>query len=276
MLACRIHAKEDLRIESVATPDPGPGEVLLRLGAGGICGSDLHYYFEGRNGSFVVREPLIPGHEASAVVEAIGAGRHAREEGRQGRGVAVARLRSLRGLPRGPRAAVHQHALPRQREPVPARAGHVPGTVRDGRAAVLPGRRRHHAGRARVRRAARRRPARGEPRRRPARQVGARHRRRHDRLRHRDGRAARGRAEDHRHRRARSAARRRRSSSAPTSRCARIATARRSARRSSTSATRSRATSTRSSPASRPSSAAASSSRSARCRTSRCRSSSTR
>ncbi len=61
MLACRIHAKEDLRIEPVDTPDAGPGEVLLRLGAAGICGSDLHYYFEGRNGSFVVREPLIPG-----------------------------------------------------------------------------------------------------------------------------------------------------------------------------------------------------------------------
>ena len=74
MLACRIHAKDDLRIEPVATPDAGPGEVLLRLGAGGICGSDLHYYYEGRNGSFIVREPLIPGHEASATVAAIGHG----------------------------------------------------------------------------------------------------------------------------------------------------------------------------------------------------------
>ena len=74
MLACRIHAKDDLRIEPVATPDVGPGEVLLRLGAGGICGSDLHYYYEGRNGSFIVREPLIPGHEASATVAAIGPG----------------------------------------------------------------------------------------------------------------------------------------------------------------------------------------------------------
>ena len=55
-------------------PKSVPGEVLLRLGAGGICGSDLHYYFEGRNGSFVVREPLIPGHEASAVVARVGAG----------------------------------------------------------------------------------------------------------------------------------------------------------------------------------------------------------
>ena len=74
MLACRIHAKDDLRIEPVATPDVGPGEVLLRLGAGGICGSDIHYYYEGRNGSFIVREPLIPGHEASATVAAIGPG----------------------------------------------------------------------------------------------------------------------------------------------------------------------------------------------------------
>ena len=61
MLACRIHAKEDLRIEPAETPKPGPGEVLLRLGAAGICGSDLHYYFEGRNGSFIVREPLDSG-----------------------------------------------------------------------------------------------------------------------------------------------------------------------------------------------------------------------
>jgi L-idonate 5-dehydrogenase len=74
MLAARIHAKEDLRLDEFDMPAPGQSEVLLRLGAGGICGSDLHYYFEGRNGSFVVREPLIPGHEASAVVEAVGPG----------------------------------------------------------------------------------------------------------------------------------------------------------------------------------------------------------
>lgn len=74
MLAARIHAKQDLRIDTMPDPSPGPGEVLLRLGAGGICGSDLHYYQDGRNGSFVVREPLIPGHEASAIVEAVGEG----------------------------------------------------------------------------------------------------------------------------------------------------------------------------------------------------------
>ena len=74
MLTCRIHAKEDLRIEPADDPQVGPGQVLIRLGAGGICGSDLHYYFEGRNGSFVIREPLIPGHEASGVVAKVGPG----------------------------------------------------------------------------------------------------------------------------------------------------------------------------------------------------------
>jgi len=74
MLSCRIHAKEDLRVENTAEPDIAPGQVLVRLGAGGICGSDLHYYFEGRNGSFIVREPLVPGHEASGTVAKIGAG----------------------------------------------------------------------------------------------------------------------------------------------------------------------------------------------------------
>jgi L-idonate 5-dehydrogenase len=74
MLTCRIHAKDDLRIEREVEPSVGPGQVLIRLGAGGICGSDLHYYYEGRNGSFVIREPLIPGHEASGVVAKVGEG----------------------------------------------------------------------------------------------------------------------------------------------------------------------------------------------------------
>src|SRR6202171_5207648 len=74
MLACRIHAKDDLRIEAAEDPQMGRGGVLIRLGAGGICVSDLNYYFEGRNGSFVIREPLIPGHEASGVVAKVGPG----------------------------------------------------------------------------------------------------------------------------------------------------------------------------------------------------------
>ncbi|MEI7443722.1 MAG: L-idonate 5-dehydrogenase [Burkholderiales bacterium] len=74
MLECQIHGAEDLRVVDVPTPQPGPGEVLVRLGAAGICGSDMHYYFHGRNGSFVIREPLVAGHEASGIVAAVGAG----------------------------------------------------------------------------------------------------------------------------------------------------------------------------------------------------------
>lgn len=74
MLECKIHGALDLRVENAPVPAPGPGEVLLRLGAAGICGSDMHYYFHGRVGNFVVREPLTPGHEASATVAGVGAG----------------------------------------------------------------------------------------------------------------------------------------------------------------------------------------------------------
>ena len=72
MLECKVHAALDLRIADSPVPEPGPGEVLLRLGAAGICGSDMHYYFHGGVGSFRIREPLTPGHEASAVVAAVG------------------------------------------------------------------------------------------------------------------------------------------------------------------------------------------------------------
>lgn len=72
--ACRLYGQHDLRIEDVALADPGPGEVLVRLGAGGICGSDLHYYQDGGFGPIRVREPIILGHEAAGTIEAVGAG----------------------------------------------------------------------------------------------------------------------------------------------------------------------------------------------------------
>lgn len=74
MLTCRIYGAQDLRVETVSVPEPGPGEVLLKLGAGGICGSDLHYFLHGRIGSFLIREPLVPGHEISGSVAKVGVG----------------------------------------------------------------------------------------------------------------------------------------------------------------------------------------------------------
>ncbi len=73
MLECKVHGALDLRVQQVEAPSPGPGEVLVRLGAVGICGSDMHYFFHGRVGNFMIREPLTPGHEASGVVQAVGA-----------------------------------------------------------------------------------------------------------------------------------------------------------------------------------------------------------
>ncbi len=56
-------------VRDVEVPEPGAGQVRLRVEYVGICGSDLHYYFEGANGAFVVREPLVPGHELSGRVD---------------------------------------------------------------------------------------------------------------------------------------------------------------------------------------------------------------
>lgn len=69
MRAIVIHGKLDLREDQLLTPEPNSGEVRVRMAYGGICGSDLHYYNEGANGEFVVREPLVPGHEVSGTVD---------------------------------------------------------------------------------------------------------------------------------------------------------------------------------------------------------------
>src|SRR4051794_11498997 len=69
MRAIVIHGKLDLRTDELPAPEPGDGDVLLRMAYGGICGSDLHYYNEGANGEYVVREPLGPGHEVSGTLE---------------------------------------------------------------------------------------------------------------------------------------------------------------------------------------------------------------
>jgi L-idonate 5-dehydrogenase len=72
MIACVIHGAKTLKIEQRPTPSPEEGEVLVRFGAGGICGSDLHYYHEGRVGDFALREPLVLGHEVAGEVVEVG------------------------------------------------------------------------------------------------------------------------------------------------------------------------------------------------------------
>ncbi|NEM90944.1 zinc-binding dehydrogenase [Galbitalea soli] len=69
MKALVAHGAGDLRIEDREAREPGSGEVLIRMTHGGICGSDLHYYKEGRVGAFAITEPLVLGHEVAGRVE---------------------------------------------------------------------------------------------------------------------------------------------------------------------------------------------------------------
>jgi len=64
-----IRAKEDGAFIDLPLRPPTEHEIRIRVAYVGICGSDLHYYFEGANGSFVINEPLIPGHEVSGTVD---------------------------------------------------------------------------------------------------------------------------------------------------------------------------------------------------------------
>lgn len=69
-----IHAAKDLRIEDQDADQPGPGEVQIKLAAGGICGSDLHYFNHGGFGPVRLKEPMILGHEVSGYITALGDG----------------------------------------------------------------------------------------------------------------------------------------------------------------------------------------------------------
>jgi (R,R)-butanediol dehydrogenase/meso-butanediol dehydrogenase/diacetyl reductase len=79
MRAYRIHGREDLRLEAVPEPTPGPDEVKVRIAYNGICGTDVDEFYDGP--VFVPQEPhpvtgrsapLTLGHEASGVIAEVG------------------------------------------------------------------------------------------------------------------------------------------------------------------------------------------------------------
>lgn len=74
MKAIVIHAAKDLRVEERQIEVLGPGQVEVAIEAGGICGSDLHYYNHGGFGTVRVREPMILGHEVAGTIKALGEG----------------------------------------------------------------------------------------------------------------------------------------------------------------------------------------------------------
>lgn len=69
MRAVLINGKQDIEWSVVNVPEPEVDQVRIRVRYVGICGSDLHYYQQGANGAFLVREPLVPGHELSGIVD---------------------------------------------------------------------------------------------------------------------------------------------------------------------------------------------------------------
>ena len=74
MKAAVLVAPRTIEIQEHPMPEPGPGEVRLKLAAVGVCGSDVHYYEEGRIGTAVVQYPTLLGHEPSGVVDSVGQG----------------------------------------------------------------------------------------------------------------------------------------------------------------------------------------------------------
>lgn len=84
MRAARLYAWGDVRVENVPVPRPGSGEIIVRIDACGVCGSDALVWYVER------KAPAVLGHEPAGVVAAIGAG--------------------VRGLREGDRVFVHHHA----------------------------------------------------------------------------------------------------------------------------------------------------------------------
>jgi L-idonate 5-dehydrogenase len=72
MDALVIHAPGDLRVEDIATPAVGVEQLRVRVRAGGICGSDLHYFQHGGFGSVRIQQPMVLGHEVAGVIEEVG------------------------------------------------------------------------------------------------------------------------------------------------------------------------------------------------------------
>src|ERR1051326_9523867 len=74
MLVAELIAPREFRLVEEEPAPPGPGEVQVRVGAVGICGSDLHSYSEGGIGDTPCQFPMVLGHEPAGTVIRTGAG----------------------------------------------------------------------------------------------------------------------------------------------------------------------------------------------------------
>ncbi|MGW3567724.1 L-idonate 5-dehydrogenase [Streptomyces sp. NPDC000941] len=74
VLGCVIHGQGDLRVDELPEPTPAPGQAVVAIRYGGICGSDLHYHRHGGVGDFRLSEPMVLGHEVVGTVVGYGEG----------------------------------------------------------------------------------------------------------------------------------------------------------------------------------------------------------
>lgn len=74
MQALVLEKKGELSLREIALPlDVGPDDVRIAIHTVGVCGSDVHYYTHGAIGSYIVRQPMVLGHEASGTIVEVGA-----------------------------------------------------------------------------------------------------------------------------------------------------------------------------------------------------------
>ncbi|MDG4894494.1 NAD(P)-dependent alcohol dehydrogenase [Mesorhizobium sp. WSM4976] len=74
MRALVLEKKGELSLREIALPqDVGPDDVRIAIHTVGVCGSDVHYYTHGAIGSYIVRQPMVLGHEASGTIVEAGA-----------------------------------------------------------------------------------------------------------------------------------------------------------------------------------------------------------
>jgi len=74
MKAYVLYGKEDLRYEDQPMPEAQPGQVLIKTRRVGVCGTDVHYFMDGRAGASIPKRPFVFGHEVTGEIAALGEG----------------------------------------------------------------------------------------------------------------------------------------------------------------------------------------------------------
>jgi D-xylulose reductase len=73
MRALVLERQHELSLRDIELPQElGPHDVKIKIHTVGICGSDVHYYTHGKIGPFVVRQPMVLGHEAAGTIVEVG------------------------------------------------------------------------------------------------------------------------------------------------------------------------------------------------------------